>query len=491
MPLAFTHEGGPALTPTERAEFLALVLNWLPGATFYEGEGERARRYLALLSALLLHDPAFVADLAAYSRGVLGLRTVGAYLVGALFLAGSEVSRGVGYPPEARPLALRAARAVWRRGDEHLQTLGHLAHLGLPFPKLLRRAVRAHLEALPPRQLLKYPRAAAAPLSRPFAQRDALRLFRPRPQDPTREAVFRHLLGKATPGDRALLQALREERPTWERLLSARGNTPEAWREALPHLGALALVRNLRNLMRAGFTLQDLIPHGERVDVRDLYPHQLLRAYEEVPSARPLLDRLFRRMVEARPPMDRTLVLLDVSGSMARTPIRQAAPLAVALALRGGVVVPFDDRVHPPVPVGESPLETVKGLISLGGGGTYLGRAVDRAARMAEEGGFRRLVVLTDEQAHDDALLALRRFLGGDPHRRAHVVNLVGYAPTVASPHPRLHRHAGFSPRLLDFLPLVEGGGEAVRGYLERWEREGGLEWKASEEVDGDDEAEV
>ncbi len=491
MPLSFTHEGGLALTPSERGEFLALVLNWLPGSTFYEGKGERERRYLALLSSLLLHDPGFVADLAAYSRQALGLRTVGAYLVGALFLAGSEVSRRAGYPSEARALALRAARAVWRRGDEHLQTLGHLAYLGLPFPKLLRQAVRAHLEALPPHQLLKHRKANPTSLSRAFSQRDALRLLHPRPRDRTQEAVFRFLLGKATPEDRSLVEALRGERPTWEGLLSARGNTQEAWREALPHLGALALVRNLRNLMAVGFTLQDLLPHAERAQVRDLYPHQLLQAYEETPQVLPLLDRLFYRMVEARPPMDRTLVLLDLSGSMAGRPIRQAAPLAVALALRGGAIVPFNHEVHPLLRLGESPLETLRGLVHRADGGTYLGRAVDHAARMAEEEGFRRLVVLTDEQAHDDALLALRRFLEGDPHRQAHVVNLVGYRPTVASPHPRLYRHAGFSPRLLDSIPLVEGGGEAVRGYLERWEGEVGLGYGEREEVDGDDKAEV
>lgn len=201
MPLTFTHEGGPALTPGEQGEFLALALNWLPGPTFYEGEKGRRRRYQALLSALLLHDPGCVADLAAYSRQVLGLRTV-----------------------------------------------------------------RAHLEGLLPGRLLKYQGVAATPFSRPFAQRDALRLFRLRLRSRAQAAVFRQLLGKATPEDR---------------VLSQKGNTREAWREVLPHLGALALVRNLRNLLTAGFTFQDLLPHAERVDVRYLYPHQLHRAYEE------------------------------------------------------------------------------------------------------------------------------------------------------------------------------------------------------------------
>lgn len=103
------------------------------------------------------------------------------------------------------------------------------------------------------------------------------------------------------------MEALRWEAPTWERVLSEEGNTPEAWGKVLSHLGALALVRNLKNLFAAGFTLQDLLPHAERVDVRDLYPHQLFRAYEEVEEALPLLDRLFFRMVEARPSMEGTL----------------------------------------------------------------------------------------------------------------------------------------------------------------------------------------
>ncbi|MCL6530325.1 TROVE domain-containing protein [Meiothermus ruber] len=488
MSLTFTYEGGLALVPTAHAEFLALALNWLPGNTFYEGETERQQRYLHLSSSLLLHDPAFVADLAAYSRQILGLRTVGAYLVGTLFLAGSEVSQGLGYPGEARSLAFRAARAVWRRGDEHLQTLGHLAHLKLPLPKGLRKAVKAHLEALPPRQLLKYKQVSPTALSEGFSQRDAIRLVHPRPRTQESEAVFRYLLGRAGPMEIALVERMRQEAPTWEALLSAQGSTPEVWRGALPRMKALALVRNLRNCLEAGLSLEELLPNAERVDVRDLFPHQLFRAYQEASPALPLLDRLFHRMVEARPPMKDTLVLLDVSGSMCGTPLAQAAPLAVALALKGGIIVPFDSVVRPAVLPGESPIQTVGELLRLGGGGTCLGQAVDYAAYQAAEEGYRRLVVITDEQAHDDALLALRRFLKGGTRRQAHVINLVGYAPSVVSPHPRLHRHAGFNPRLLDFLPLVEGGGEAVRGFLERWEREAGLEGKALEAVSGEEE---
>lgn len=187
--------------------------------------------------------------------------------------------------------------------------------------------------------------------------------------------------------------------------------------------------------------------------------------------------------------MARTLVLLDTSSSMEGRPIRQAASLAVALGLKGGVVVPFDDRVHPPIRVGESPLLTVDRLVQGAQGGTFLGQAVDHAAHLAQEGGFLRLVVLTDERAHDDALLALRRFVEGDPRRQAHVINLLGYDPTVTSPHPRLHRQGGFSSWLLDFLTVMEAGGEGVRGYLARWERVRGLEWEGSEEAE--DEAEV
>ncbi len=475
MSLTFTYEGGAALAPTAHAEFLALALNWLPGNTFYEGEAERQRRYLHLASSLLLHDPAFVADLAAYCRHVLGLRTVGAYLVGSLFWAGSELSRGLGYPGEARSLALRTAHAVWRRGDEHLQTLGHLAYLRLPLPKGLRKAVKAHLETLPPRQLLKYKQVCPTALSKGFSQRDAIRLVHPRPRTQESEAVFRYLLGRAGPGELALVKCLRQEAPTWEVLLSAQGSTPEVWRGVLSQMKALALVRNLRNCLEAGLSLQELLPHAERVDVRDLLPHQLFRAYYEAPSALPHLDRLFHRMVGARPSMEGTLVLLDVSGSMSGAPLEKAAPLAVALALKGGIIVPFNHAVYPDVLPGESPIQTVEALLRLGGGGTYLGQAVDHAAHQAAREGYRRLVVITDEQAHDDALLALRRFLEGGSGRWAHVVNLMGYASSVVTPHPRLHRHAGFNPRLLDFLPLVEGGGEAVRGFLERWEREAGL----------------
>lgn len=176
-------------------------------------------------------------------------------------------------------------------------------------------------------------------LSERFSQRDAIRLVHPRPCTQESEAVFRYLLGRAGPMEIALVERMRQEAPIWEELLSAQGSTPEVWRGVLARMKALALVRNLRNCLEVGLSLQELLPHTVRVDVRDLFPHQVCRAYQEAPSALPLLDRLFCRMVEARPPMEGTPVLLDVSGSMCGAPLEQAAPLAVALALKGGVIM--------------------------------------------------------------------------------------------------------------------------------------------------------
>jgi hypothetical protein len=173
-----------------------------------------------------------------------------------------------------------------------------------------------------------------------------------------------------------------------------------------------------------------------------------------------------------------TLMLVDVSGSMFNTLSERsqatyalaAASLGALLYRRtGGQLVGFDGDVHPVHLPPSAPIaRIVDELLAKGGGGTYLGRALEKT--LPNFSG-RRVVVFTDEQVHDNAYEPLRKWINQGPNRSAHVVNVAGY-PFLAFPEDRVVRVGGWSERLLEVLTLLEARDPVS------WVRSGG--WKAA-----------
>ncbi|RIH82018.1 TROVE domain protein [Meiothermus luteus] len=167
---------------------------------------------------------------------------------------------------------------------------------------------------------------------------------------------------KALPEAQAFVARLKEERPTWEQILLAKGSSPEVWREAIPHMGSMALVRNLANLFR-----------GEQEGWPEGVLHALVEALEANLPPVPLQGD--------------SLILVDVSGSMF-SPLSgrgEATYALVAASLgallyrhTGGGLVGFDNELHPvDLPPSAPLLALVKTLLTSGArGGTFLGRAL-------------------------------------------------------------------------------------------------------------------
>ncbi|RIH81542.1 60 kDa SS-A/Ro ribonucleoprotein [Meiothermus luteus] len=458
-----THQGGCGFAPTAKQELLLLLAGSLfAGDLFYEGRGERERRFFDLAARVTQEDPEFVSILATYARQVLGLRSGPAALLAHLFW----------WAP--REVALGTAPRVWLRGDEHLETLAYTRAQGWKLKKALKKAVAKRLNSMSPHALLKYHKKGHT-----FSQRDALILAHPRPRDQAHAMVYEWLVrGKeALPEAQAFVAHLLAERPIWERVLSERGSTPEAWREALPHMGGLALVRNLGNLHRHGLLeVPGVERHvlrrlGNKEEVRrmGLFPHQwllaLLRGEEEGWPGWVLgaLAAALESSLPEIPLYGETLILVDVSGSMF-TPLSARGEATYALAAAGlgallyrhagGRLVGFDDEIHPvDLPPRVPLLSLVKALLAQRArGGTCLGHALRETLP-----GFSgvRLVIFTDEQVADDAETPLRAWVRQGKDRRAYVVNVAGYAP-LAFPEGGIHRLAGFSDRLLEVLLLLE-----------------------------------
>ncbi len=113
---------------------------------------------------------------------------------------------------------------------------------------------------------------------------------------------------------------------SWERLSGwlPGGMDAEAWEAVIPSMGAMALLRNLRNFDEAGIgeatveVVIDTITDSTEVAKARLFPYQVWAAYRHAPSDnwKRALGRTLDHTVANMPALDGTLVVIDTSGSM-------------------------------------------------------------------------------------------------------------------------------------------------------------------------------
>jgi hypothetical protein len=106
---------------------------------------------------------------------------------------------------------------------------------------------------------------------------------------------------------------------TWEAQLSAGGDKAKVFTELLTDgkLGALALLRNLRNMTQSGVSPHLVRSAMAQANWDRVYPYQLLTAAAAAPEYSVELEAALHAAVRDVDPMTgRTAVLVDVSGSM-------------------------------------------------------------------------------------------------------------------------------------------------------------------------------
>ena len=310
---------------------------------------------------------------------------------------------GLGDEPTRRAALGEGLRRVCRTGSHLLAFCAHVEQFR-GWGRALRNGVRGWYDAKPVRELayqtLKYRDREG------FTHRDVFRLAHPAAADAERAALYAWIARGELPGDEhaelALLRAhaaakaideadaaacaalVRASGLPREALPSAWLREPQVWEALLPALPATALLRNLATLTRIGL----ITPRGEATRtvvarLRDpawlrkgrIHPIAVLAALKTYASGRSArgsatwkpvsavvdaLDDAFVRAFEhVEPTGARTLVALDVSGSMSvgdiagipgLTPRVGAAAMAIAhvrteraveVVAFGKTIVPF------------------------------------------------------------------------------------------------------------------------------------------------------
>lgn len=429
---ARTHEGakGRAFTPEHELR-RAVMSCMLWEDQFYE-DGVSIADRIGKLVALV--EPETVAAMAIAAREDMKLRHAPLLLV-------REMARHEGH----KALVAATLERIVQRPDELTEFLAiYWADALGPMQQRKRAAVSAQVKKGLARALTKFDAYQLAKYDRDGAVRirDVLFLTHAKPKDTAQEKVWKELVdGKLAAPD------------TWEVALSGGANKRETFERLIAErkLGALALLRNLRGMLAAGVKKQAIARALEDMRTDRVLPYRFIAAAQHAPDLEPELEHAMFRAIEghARLP-GKTRILVDVSGSMdaqisARSEMRRldaACGLAVlAREICEDVeIFTFSNEVKKVPPRRGFALRDAI-VKSQPHGGTELGKAVAQVDQKAT-----RLIVFTDEQAHDPV---------GAPKDLGYMVNVASYQHGVG--HRPWRRIDGFSEKILDWIIAMEG----------------------------------
>ncbi|RCH70423.1 TROVE domain-containing protein [Streptomyces sp. SDr-06] len=516
-----TFEGGAAFTRDAKSDlFLFAVVNMVGEDTFYESAADRDHRFRALVHAATRQDPDWVAQFVPYLRGTMNMRSASIVMA-----AESAIARKAGTDREPTISVRKMVADAMLRADEPAEFIAYWkARTGKKtLPGGVQRGVADAVQRLyKERAALKYDGGASQ-----WRMADVVALAKPEPAGPWQADLFDYLADRRWKRDtirvtdrlpvlsayRAAMAMPDAERRawfledperlgragmTWEQLSSLGPMDAAAWSAVIPHLGLMALTRNLRNFDEAGVPddvaalVAARLADPEEVRRSRQFPYRFLSAYRAAPSLRwghALEQALLASTANIPSLPGRTLVLVDTSASMtgtvsAKSQIRHVdvgALFAVALAGRGCDVdlVGYANGVfrHELVKGGSVLRQTEAFCARVGevGHGTETVAALRSTYR-----GHDRVVIVSDMQAFAYPGHGGRGSVWGATGYRglsvsesvpAHVpmfgINTTGYGKSsIDTSQPNRFEIGGFSDQLFTMLDLLSRGRDANWPWL-------------------------
>ena len=424
-----THESAPARNISTELQLRRSVLACLLWESqFYEDGVEIAGRIAELVPKVAAEK---VAALAIEGREKMKLRHAPLLLV-------REMARHATH----RGLVADALARVIQRADELAEFVAIYWKDGrVPLSAQVKKGLAAAFPKFDEYALSKYDRGG------PIKLRDVLFLAHAKPRDEAQAEVWKRLIaGELTAPD------------TWEVALSSGADKREAWERLLREqkLGALALLRNLRNMREVGVDESLVLAALGSMSTARVLPFRFLAAARYAPQWEEALEQAMLKCVSSQVnPQEKlrgkTIVLVDVSGSMT-APLSQrsemqrtdaAYGLAVLLREIGEKVGVFsfsDSLVEVPARRGFALRDAIDA--SQRHNSTQLGKAV---GELNQKHGYDRLIVITDEQAHDTV---------PPPKGKGYVINVASYKNGVG--YGKWTHIDGWSESVVEYIRTLE-----------------------------------
>jgi 60 kDa SS-A/Ro ribonucleoprotein len=341
-----------------------------------------------------------------------------------------------------RGLVAETLAQVIQRADELAEFVAIYWKDGrVPLSAQVKKGLAAAFPKFDAYALAKYDRGG------PIKLRDVLFLAHAKPRDEAQAEVWKRLIaGELTSPD------------TWEVALSSGADKREAWERLLREqkLGALALLRNLRNLREVGVDESLVLAALGSMSTARVLPFRFLAAARYAPQWEEALEQAMLKCVGSQENTQeklagRTIVLVDVSGSMTaplshRSEMQRtdaAYGLAVLLREIGEKVAVFsfsDTLVEVPARRGFALRDAIDA--SQRHNSTQLGNAV---TELNQKRGYDRLIVITDEQAHDTVPA---------PRGKGYVINVASYKNGVG--YGKWTHIDGWSESVVEYIRTLE-----------------------------------
>lgn len=420
----YTHEGAKAYHITPAMELRRSVMAcMLFEDTFYESGVSVTERIAALIPKV---KPAEASQMAIEARSKMKLRHVPLFLV-------REMAR----QKEHRKLVGETLAAVIQRPDE----LGEFLSLYWkpkkePLAAQVKKGLAAAFQRFDAYALAKYDRAATIKL------RDVLFLCHAKPKDEAQAALWKQLVDGTLPTP-----------DTWEVELSASKDKKASWTRLLSEnkLGALALLRNLRNMKDAEVSETAIRDGLARMKVERVLPFRFIAAARYAPHLEDGLEQaMFRCVSEVEKLKGKTAIVVDNSGSMnevlsAKSEMKRVdAACGLAVLCREiceqVVVIGFGDQAAVAPPRRGFAL---RDAITQGPGG---GTNTQNALRLAANEGYDRIIVITDEQSHQT--------INPPETRKAYFVNVATFQHGIG--YGQWTHVDGFSEAIIDYIREFE-----------------------------------
>lgn len=426
-----THEGARAARITPKQQLDRLVMSGLLWEDEFYVDGKTIADQIISAAQDVPLDT--LATTAIRARKDMRLRHVPLLLLTQLIKRGRGATTGI---------VADTIEAVISRADEMGELLAlywkmnpnRSEKLRAPLSAQMKRGLARAFMKFDEYQLAKYDRDDGVKL------RDVLRLIHARGGE-ARSDLHQRVL------DRTLAAP-----DTWEVALSSGADKKETFERLIQEgkLGYLALLRNLRNMEKAGVN-RGLVEAAIRArkGAQWVLPFRYVAAARAAPAFEPALDEaMTAALADMVPFPGRTGILVDVSGSMdhalsARSDMtRMIAAAALASIFPGERDVWTFSHQHVQVPPRRGMAGVDAIIRSQPNTGTDLGGAVVLANRRS----YDRLVVITDEQSHTNVPAPMCG--------RAYMINVasarngVGYGAWT--------HIDGFSERIFDYIRAVE-----------------------------------
>jgi len=446
-----THEG--AVAPRINAEqelrrSIAACLLWEDN--FYESGQAHADRVRSLVAQC---RPEFAAAVAFEARTKMKLRH-------APLLVVREMAR----LPEHKRLVGKLLCDVIQRPDELAEFLSIYWREGRqPLSAQVKKGLAAAFNKFDEYAFAKYDRAGAVKL------RDALFLCH---SNPTAKGSMRY-----TKAERKLNvpRTLNDRELLFKKLVDGQLATPDTWEVALSggadkratferlmeerKLGALAFLRNLRNMEEANVSKMTVENYAAGLDVARVLPFRFISAARAVPKWEPMLEGLMlKALASAEKLAGKTAVVVDNSGSMygakvsAKSEIdRSDAACALAILFREiceqVVVIGFATEAKVIAPrQGFALADAIKR-------GPVGGTSTSVALNLAEKEGYDRIVVVTDEQSHTR--------ISAPKSEKAYFINVATYQNGIGYGNGWTHID-GWSEAVVEYIREIERGSAAA-----------------------------